>query len=135
MTRLTAIMLSVGVLWMAGTDSLWAAEPRYGGTYRFPLSTDPPTLDPAHITDTTSHTVASEMFNGLVQYDDKLNIVPDIAERWDLSSDKRTTYTAICASRWLRAMRHVWCSPIISALTLLGRGAPASSGVGSRIQL
>jgi oligopeptide transport system substrate-binding protein len=90
MTRLTAIVLSLGVVWMAGTGSLWAAEPRYGGTYRFPLSTDPPTLDPAHITDTTSHTVASEIFNGLVQYDKKLNIVPDIAERWDLSSDKRT---------------------------------------------
>jgi hypothetical protein len=96
-------------------------------------------LGAAHITDTTSHTVASEIVNGLVQYDGKLNIVPDMAERWDLSPDKRT-YTAICASRWLRtlrlrAMRHVWRSPIISALTLLGRGAPASGGVGSRIQL
>ena len=54
------------------------------------LFSDPPTLDPALTSDTSSAFVVIEVFSGLVTIDPDLNIVPDIAERWDISNDERT---------------------------------------------
>jgi oligopeptide transport system substrate-binding protein len=48
---------------------------------------DPPTLDPQLSGDATSAEYIVEIFSGLVTLDKDLNIVPDIAERWDMSSD------------------------------------------------
>ncbi len=53
---------------------------------------DPPTLDPALATDETSATYIVEIFSGLVTIDRNLKIVPDIAERWEISEDG-TVYT------------------------------------------
>ncbi len=61
--------------------------PRYGGTYRRPLSNNPSTLDPAVISDIYGFTVAQQIFDGLVQYDGTVNIVPAIAENWKGSRD------------------------------------------------
>lgn len=61
------------------------------GTLILPNS-DPPTLDPALATDETSATYIVEIFGGLVTIDRNLQIVPDIAERWDVSGDG-TVYT------------------------------------------
>lgn len=63
------------------------AVPRYGGTYRRPLSNNPSTLDPALISDIYGFTVAQQVFDGLVQYDGAVNIVPAIAENWKSSRD------------------------------------------------
>jgi len=63
---------------------------RRGGTYRYTLgSSDPPSLDPAHITDTVSHAVASELFDGLVAFDQDLKIRPAIARRWTVADEGR----------------------------------------------
>ena len=48
---------------------------------------DPPTLDPALVTDTTSAGVVVEVFSGLVALDTDLRLIPDIAERWEVSPD------------------------------------------------
>ena len=64
---------------------------REKGTLILPHS-DPPTLDPALATDETSATYIVEIFSGLVTIDRNLNIVPDIAERWEISEDG-TVYT------------------------------------------
>ena len=48
---------------------------------------DPPTLDPHLVTDTTSATLVVEIFSGLVALNTDLQLVPDIAERWDISDD------------------------------------------------
>ena len=63
---------------------------RYGGTYRLAVATDPPKLDPAHLQDTTSHAVGAQMLEGLVQFDEDLNIIPCIAEGWDVAKDGKT---------------------------------------------
>lgn len=55
--------------------------------YRFPLPSDPPTLDPAHVTDTVSDTVAKRIFEGLVKFSPELKIVPCLAEKWSISAD------------------------------------------------
>jgi oligopeptide transport system substrate-binding protein len=55
--------------------------------YRF--MTDPPSLDPAHSTDTTSGTATALIFDGLVELDPvTLEIVPAVAESWDVSDDQ-----------------------------------------------
>ncbi|MFQ5532493.1 MAG: ABC transporter substrate-binding protein [Candidatus Methylomirabilales bacterium] len=65
--------------------------PARGGIYRYTLGpSDPPSLDPVHITDTVSHAVASELFDGLVTFDHTLTIRPAIAQRWTVSEDGRT---------------------------------------------
>ena len=48
---------------------------------------DPPTLDPHLTTDTASANFIVEIFGGLVTIDRDLQIVPDLAENWDVSSD------------------------------------------------
>lgn len=54
------------------------------------LSTNPTTLDPALITDVMGGGIAAKLFNGLVRFNENLDIVPDIAESWRISSDHRT---------------------------------------------
>ncbi len=53
------------------------------------LFRDPPTLDPHLTTDTASGNFIVEIFGGLVTIDRDLQIVPDLAENWDVSSDGR----------------------------------------------
>jgi oligopeptide transport system substrate-binding protein len=54
------------------------------------LGDDPPTLDPALAGDTTSASYIVEIFSGLVSINRELKVVPDIAERWDISDDGKT---------------------------------------------
>jgi len=51
---------------------------------------DPITLDPALATEVASASYIVEIFSGLVTFDRDLRIVPDIAERWEVSDDGRT---------------------------------------------
>lgn len=48
-------------------------------TFRIPITSNPPTLDPVQITDVTSHVVASKLFNQLVRYNSKMELIPDLA--------------------------------------------------------
>ena len=67
-----------------------AAEPRSGGVFRR-LWADPPTLDPHLTTDTTSAGIVVEIFSGLVALNTDLELIPDLAERWDI--DDGVVYT------------------------------------------
>ncbi len=77
------ILVLTIILWTpcraAGTEPL---------IFRYRLPTDAPTLDPALSTDTTSGAVVLKIFDGLVQFDpDTLEVVPAVAESWDVSDD------------------------------------------------
>jgi len=61
--------------------------PFYGRQYRFPLPTSPSTLDPARAANTSSITVIQQVFDGLIQFDDNLNVIPAIARSWQVSRD------------------------------------------------
>ena len=63
-----------------------------GGTYRRPLEFNTKTLDPALATDIYSVTVIQQLFDGLVQFDKNLNIIPATAKSWRISPDG-LTYT------------------------------------------
>jgi oligopeptide transport system substrate-binding protein len=71
----------------AGQGKRTVSVPRYGGTYHKPLRQEPLTLDPALLTDVYATSVALQMFNGLVQFDANLNVVPSIAKSWEASRD------------------------------------------------
>jgi peptide/nickel transport system substrate-binding protein/oligopeptide transport system substrate-binding protein len=62
-------------------------EVRIGGVYRAPLPWSPRTLDPAFSTDIYSVTLIQQIFDGLVQFDQNLNLVPALATSWKVSSD------------------------------------------------
>jgi oligopeptide transport system substrate-binding protein len=51
---------------------------------------DPITLDPAISSEMTSHTYVMQIFSGLVRLDADMQVVPDIADRWQQSNDGKT---------------------------------------------
>ena len=51
---------------------------------------DPPTLDPHLSTDTTSATIIVEVFGGLVTINPNLEIVPDLAQEWEIGGGGRS---------------------------------------------
>jgi peptide/nickel transport system substrate-binding protein/oligopeptide transport system substrate-binding protein len=53
------------------------------------FSADPPTLDPAHATDLTSSAVIRQVFDALLELDERLVPAPALAERWTISADAR----------------------------------------------
>jgi len=67
-------------------------KPIFGGTYRRSLEFSPKTLDPALSIDIHAVTVIQQIFDGLVQFDKDLNVIPAIAKSWKISSDG-LTYT------------------------------------------
>jgi oligopeptide transport system substrate-binding protein len=73
-----------------GSSGTIARQPT-AGILRVP-GADPITLDPALAGDSGSATYIVEIFGGLVTLDTDLKIIPDIAEKWDISPDG-TTYT------------------------------------------
>jgi oligopeptide transport system substrate-binding protein len=62
--------------------------PERGGTFRLALE-PAQTLDPALTDDAYEATVANQVFSGLVQWDSDLNVLPDVAQSWTVSSDGR----------------------------------------------
>ena len=52
--------------------------------------TGPMTLDPAISSEMTSHTYVMQIFSGLACLNEEMDVVPDIAERWEKSPDGKT---------------------------------------------
>jgi ABC-type transport system substrate-binding protein len=67
-------------------DALSPVPERVQGELRL-FGPDPVTLDPACASDTGSAEYIVEIFSGLVSFDKDLKLVPDIAEKWDVSPD------------------------------------------------
>ena len=78
---------------LPGIRATLEAKPptQLGATLNLPGGA-PPTLDPALTQDSTSASYIVEIFSGLVTLNQYLEVVPDIAESWELSDDG-TTYT------------------------------------------
>ncbi len=63
-----------------------------GGTYRFNEPDGIKTLDPVALGDAPSHHVVHQIAEALVDFDGDLNLVPELAESWEVSEDG-LTYT------------------------------------------
>jgi peptide/nickel transport system substrate-binding protein/oligopeptide transport system substrate-binding protein len=98
MKTLAAILLaSMGVFFHGVThNSMGEARdkevPFQGGVYRRPLESMPRTFDPALARDIYSITIIQQLFDGLIQIDQNLNVIPAIAKSWKISPDG-LTYT------------------------------------------
>ncbi|HYF93296.1 MAG TPA: ABC transporter substrate-binding protein [Symbiobacteriaceae bacterium] len=57
---------------------------------RIALNADPPKLDPHQSTALVDRQVFQSLFDKLVDFDTKLNIVPGLAEKWDISTDGKS---------------------------------------------
>jgi len=87
--RIVAVLAAVIIAGLPSSGP--ASEIReHGGEYRIPLASEPPSLDPAFITDIYAVNVAMNLFDGLLEYDKDLNFVPAIARVWKISRDHRT---------------------------------------------
>lgn len=71
------------------TGGLGEAGPKRGGTLRAVFGADPPTLDPAQSTDTTSSAVIRQLFDGLLELDEQLRVRGALAASWTVSPDRR----------------------------------------------
>jgi ABC-type transport system substrate-binding protein len=75
---------------LSGTSCRRSDDGRLPSTLYLRLSSNPTTLDPALITDVIGGTIAAKLFNGLIRFNENLDIVPDLARSWSLSPDQRT---------------------------------------------
>lgn len=69
------------------THTNQCAKPAFGDTIIEGTIGEASTLIPILATDSSSHAVAAQIYNGLVKYDKNLNIVGDLAERFSVSPD------------------------------------------------
>ena len=84
--RLTLAGLVPGLLAVLALAPDAGAQAR-GGTLRVPLAGDVTTLDPIHNTTPPERHVLHQVLNTLVRVDDKLHVVPELAESWKWEGD------------------------------------------------
>ncbi|MBN1176610.1 MAG: peptide ABC transporter substrate-binding protein [Dehalococcoidales bacterium] len=96
MKKLIFILLAIALLCLPGVSGCKSPEveeetPAILGSGVLKLyGIDPITLDPAVSAEMTSHDYIAQIYSGLVRLDDNLESAPDIAGRWEVSSDLRT---------------------------------------------
>ncbi|HEX9021047.1 MAG TPA: ABC transporter substrate-binding protein [Nitrospirota bacterium] len=92
--RTVLILLLIGALVAAVSPATDAARKKDnrpdGGSLSYGEYGRPATLDPITSNEMISLRLTELMFNGLVGINEKQEIVPELAERWDLSPDKRS---------------------------------------------
>ena len=64
--------------------------PKRGGTLRLALPSDISSFDPALAFDTISMPFLTLVYQGLVEYDDGVKLLPALAKDWSISADQRT---------------------------------------------
>jgi ABC-type transport system substrate-binding protein len=119
-TGILTLVLAVPAL---GADS----EPRRGGTYRYPLQYSPKTLDPARSTEIYTVTVVQQLFDGLVDFDQDLNIIPSIAHSWRVSRDGKTYTFDLREGVRFHNGREVTADDVVYSITRLLRPDTQSS--------
>ncbi|MCB0723164.1 MAG: ABC transporter substrate-binding protein [Ignavibacteriae bacterium] len=58
-----------------------------GGIFRINETEDIRSLDPVRINDVVSHHVAHQIYDGLIDLDSNLQLVPQLAQTWEISED------------------------------------------------
>jgi len=84
---ITLLLILLSILGCEARDHQDVKKGPVQKVYRYPLRDEIKTLDPAHTQDIPGAIVIPQIFDGLVQYDKDLNIIPAIAERWEVSRD------------------------------------------------
>jgi peptide/nickel transport system substrate-binding protein/oligopeptide transport system substrate-binding protein len=93
------------------------------------LGANPVTLDPALVTDSYGVTVINQIFDGLVQFDANLKLIPALAEFWEASRDGRMWTFALHQGVKFHNGREVTAQDVVYSFTRLLDGTkqlPAS---------
>ncbi|MBI3966209.1 MAG: hypothetical protein HY329_11305, partial [Chloroflexi bacterium] len=78
-----------------------ATTARKGGTLVVGTASDPGQLNPGLTTASGTHLVTGNIYSGLLQFDEKLEPQPNLAERWDVAPDgKRYTFYLRKGVKW-----------------------------------
>jgi peptide/nickel transport system substrate-binding protein len=110
---------AVGSAEPQGRPKLEMPGAKFGGTFRRMLGGTPPTLDPTFVTEAYGGNVVRQIFDGLVQYDAHLNVIPAIAEFWEASQDGRTWTFALRRGVTFHHGREVTAHDVVYSLTRL----------------
>jgi oligopeptide transport system substrate-binding protein len=86
---LTAMALLYGCTRGKHTGSSTGGSAK-AATLRYPLTLEPATLDPACINETPTLEMLQNIYDGLVIFDENNRIVPNLAEKWEISPDGKT---------------------------------------------
>jgi glutathione transport system substrate-binding protein len=80
----SALMVSIGGIFLLTSIGVWGQEPKPGGTLRVAWEADLSGIDPHVSSGLQAYRVVGNLFNSLVGIDAALNYVPDLAESWDI---------------------------------------------------
>jgi oligopeptide transport system substrate-binding protein len=112
------VLLALGVVAVPPATAQDSAPAR-PGVYRRPLGNEPGSLDPPRIVDVYGRSIANQVFDGLVEYDNTLTIVPALAQYWKASRDNLTwTFTLRKGARFHNG-REVTADDVVYSLTRL----------------
>ncbi len=77
----------------ASTDKGGDTGGKSGGTLTFALDSDIVSLDPAFNYDFSTSPVDNEIAEGLLKFDENMQLAPNLAEKWEMKDDKTYVYT------------------------------------------
>jgi ABC-type transport system substrate-binding protein len=89
MNRWPMIALLIVVAFLFAPPAHSQAQPA-GGTVIYAAGADPDSLDPANAESNPSEAVERMVYENLVKFDPKLNLVPGLATKWEQSKDGMT---------------------------------------------
>lgn len=88
--RTSVILLISLILIFSGLSVNAASQPKYGGMLNVGINTDVLSVDPHNNPADINAYVLSHIFDRMVTLGENMEILPCLAERWDISSDYKT---------------------------------------------
>ncbi len=76
-----------GLFLLTSVSDSDGGEPKSGGTLRVPLTGDTASLDPARCYELPGEFFVRVIYQGLLDYDDGINLVPVLSKSWSVSPD------------------------------------------------
>lgn len=121
--KLTALFVVSLVLLATLPSTAEAGQPRVGGTMRFALEGEPPTLDPHWATATVVMTVGSHWLETLFSQGAKYEIIPDLAEGYTVSNDLKVYDIALRAGVLFHNGKEMTSADVVASLNRWGQVA------------
>ncbi|PTX59990.1 dipeptide transport system substrate-binding protein [Melghirimyces profundicolus] len=97
MVAVTALLVA-GLL--AGCNQTPSSADPEGAVLKVNASTEPPSLDPPEGFDSVSYDILNNIMEGLVRLDKHHQPQPAMAEKWEISADKKTYIFHLRDSKW-----------------------------------
>src|SRR5512134_2094206 len=121
--RFTTLFLVALVLSAVLAPISDAGQPRAGGTMRFALEGEPPTLDPQWTTATVVMTVGSHWLESLFTQGAKYEIIPDLAEGYTASNDLKVYDIALRVGVLFHNGKEMTSADVVASLNRWGQVA------------